>query len=87
MRSRELSKWPNDIEMKYYQKFPCGHVVAIWSNQKVDWIPLTRGVESPSFTELKSRVVEMGCLKCENPPEPLDWPRKSGGYLASLVMD
>lgn len=86
MRSRELSTWPNGVEMKYYQKLPCGHTVAIFSNQKVDWTPLLReGLESPSFTELRQRVLEMGCIKCENPPEPLDWPRSAGGFLASLV--
>lgn len=87
MKSREIgAPWPNGIRLVYRQVFWCGHSVPVWSNRK-DTLDLSRGGPngSPVHPELKKAVLEMGCVKCAEPYEPLDWPRSKGGFLAQYA--
>lgn len=83
--SRELAQtWPNGIRLAFKQEMWCGHVVTIWSNrEKILDFSKASPTGSPVLLELREAVIAMGCIKCVNPPEPLDWPRRKGGFLAS----
>lgn len=83
MRSQEIGReWPNGIRLAYRQQFRCGHFVPVWSNHPK---PILFEPDPHVDPDLKRRVLDAGCIKCEEPKEPLDWPRNRGGFLASLI--
>ncbi len=93
MRSRDLNKWPNGIRLAYRQQFQCGHFVSIWSNHPKP-VTIPKGTAfDPDYSlpgildpELRARVLEMGCIKCVEPVEPLDYQHRGrGGFLKNYV--
>lgn len=89
MQSRELNEWPNGIRVAYRQYFQCGHGLTIWSNAKDVRPPYSTDDDgNEAWRELRSRVIEMGCLKCENPAEPLNYKHKGrGGFLKNFEIE
>ncbi len=85
--SRELHRWPNEIRMAFYQQMWCGHVVAIFSNrEKILDFSKSSPHGSPVLPDLKESVMAMGCIKCVEPVEPLDYQHKgSGGFLKNYA--
>ncbi len=85
--SRDLWVWPNGVRLSYKQLFPCGHIVTVWSNETGAKWPFNhhgKG-ENEAARALRNRVKAMGCIKCVEPKEPVDYVHKGrGGFLRNL---